>query len=99
MCVSPVLLPSSESFSLHHPRIYGKSQGGREAAERDLRSVFLCSQSCSGHRRDNIFQAIRASPERKASIYLSEVKELFVHVWKDPREGLALSHHCPLGPA
>lgn len=69
------------------------------AAKRDLRSSFLCSQSCSEHRRDNISQALRASPERKASIYLSEGKELFVRVWKDLAAGLALSRHCPLGPA
>lgn len=100
-----VCVSLQSSFTLLGPFLsitQGFMENPREdvvAAKRDLRSSFLCSQSCSGHRRDNISQALRASPERKASIYLSEGKELFVRVWKDPTAGLALSRHCPLGPA
>ena len=106
VCVrTPMGVSLQSSFTLLSPFLsitQGFMENPREevvAAERDLRSAFLCSQSCSGHRRDNISQALRAFPERKASIYLSEGKELFVRVWKDPRAGLALSHHGALGPA
>lgn len=42
------------------------------AKEGDLRCVSLCSQSCSGARGAITAQALITSPERKASICLSE---------------------------
>lgn len=99
-CVLLSALPcSSYSISPCHLRIYGKSQGGGGGRGGDLRIGSLCPQSGSGDRGGNVSQALRASPERKASICLSEGKWLFVHVWKDLGAGLALSHHCLLGPA
>lgn len=50
------------------------------AGERDHRYGALRPQSCSGRGGGSVSQALRASPEREASICLSEGKWLFVHV-------------------
>lgn len=59
-------------FSLSPKDLWKNPREEVVAGERDLSSGSLCPQSCSGRRAGNISQALRASPERKASICLSE---------------------------